>query len=285
MRLLSVAAVVLGCVVGQAALAAGEDAQSAKGKFESKGVSVEVGGAYAFRTTSSFGSDKILNVVVSNAGISTQFAKKWLDPWLDRRQFFEKRFKDDETAVINFEFTPEGVYQGVSYWLGSSNGCGYCAYGEAKSTVKLVAGRLAGTLSYKGEARSWEIAIDVPVASDDRGAALPAGGGDPGSAYLSYSAALKAGDAAAIKKLIVAPLVENMDKAEKSGELDSFVGMLAGSRYVDTVQVDSGFATAETAVLAVSGSGPVGKRAGQVLLRKEQGGWRVDDEILDMVVE
>jgi len=256
-----------------------------EGSFESQGVKVPIAGAYAFRTTSSAGSDAIINVVVSNGGIDADLARKLVDPWLDRRLFFEKRYENEETAVINFEFSPDGKFGGVSYQLGSGNGCGFCVSPAMKSTVKLAGGRLAGTLSCKEEGRAWEITLDVGVASDDHGAALPADGGEPAKAYLAYAAALKAGDAAALKKVIVASLAEQMAEAEKKGSIEGFLGFLGEDRWVDTVTVEKGFATPDTAVLVLKGEGPIGKRQGEVVMRREDGAWRVHDEILSAAIE
>ncbi len=269
----------LALTVVAAPLASAEDEGTwfAKGKFESGGISFGVSDAYAFRARSSFGDDQVIQVMVTNAGI----LEEKIHPWFDRKKAFDHRFKDDETATIYFEFSPKGDYQAVSYYLAPGNGCGYCSSSDVKSTVKLAGGKLAGTFSHQRKDRAWDITLDVPVASDDHGAALPAGGGEPGQAYLAYAAALKARDAAALKKVLLARRAAGMEQAEKANELPDFFAYLDEGRYADSVRVDRGFASADTAILLVSGDGPIGKRAGQALLRKEAGGWRVDDEILE----
>jgi hypothetical protein len=275
---LETAAVLSCCLLGPA-LAGAEDAGTwfANGKFASGTISFEVSDAYAFRSKSSFGEDQVIQVMVTNSGIREEA----IHPWLDRKKVFDKRFQDEETATIYFEFSPKGEYQAISYYLGSGNGCGYCSGGDVKSTVKLVGGKLAGAFSFQGKDRSWDITLDVPVAPDDHGAALPAGGGEPGKAYLAFAAAVKGRDAAALKKLLIARRLAGLEKAEKDGEIQDFLSYLDEGRYADTVKVEKGFATADTAILLVSGDGPIGKRAGQALVRKEAAGWRVDDEILE----
>jgi hypothetical protein len=46
----------------------------------------------------------------------------------------------------NLEFTPQGQWRGISYYLTSGNGCGYCT-SEVASTVKLSNGRLIANVT------------------------------------------------------------------------------------------------------------------------------------------
>jgi hypothetical protein len=274
-----VIAVTLLCMPGPAG-AAEQDLVGAKGTFRSGDVQFVVSDAYAFRTKESFGSGQVITVAVSNVGI----LEGNVDRWVDRKQVLEKRFKDDNTAVIYFEFSPEGAYRGMSYYLGPKNGCGYCS-GATKSGVKLVNGRLVGPFSYQKDDVSWDIQLDVPVSPDDLGTPLPPGGGDPGKVYAAFAAAVKDRDPEGLKKTLVAQRAEHVAGAEKSGRTNDYLDFVSGGRYVDTVRVVKGFVKPTHAILAVAGEGPVGKRAGQVLLLKEAAGWRVQDEILDMVTE
>jgi hypothetical protein len=258
--------------------AAPPDHIGAKGRFHSGDIQFGVSDAYAFRSKESLGSDQVITVAVSNVGI----LEGNIDRWVDRKQVLEKRFKDDKTAVIYFEFSPEGKYRGMSYYLGSGNGCGYCSSSTAQSAVKLVGGRLVGSFSDEKPDVGWDIQLDVPVASDDLGTPLPPGGGEPGKVYAAYAAAVKARDAASLKQTLVAQRVEHVAGAEKSGRTNAYLDFVSEGRYVDTVRVVKGFMKPTHAVLAIAGEGPVGKRVGQVLLLKEAAGWRVQDEILDM---
>jgi hypothetical protein len=256
------------------------DVVGGKGTFRSKDVQFSVGDAYAFRSKETFGSEQVITVAVTNGGI----IEGNVDRWVDRKQVLENRFKDDKTAVIYFEFSPEGNYRGMSYYLGPQNGCGYCS-GATKSGVKLVNGRLVGPFSHLKDDLSWDIELDVPVSSDDRGTPLPPGGGEPGKVYAAYAAAVKDRDAAGLKETLVAQRVEHLAGAEKSGRANDYLDFVSEGRYLDTVRVVQGFMKPTHAVLVVAGEGPVGKRAGQVLLLKEPKGWRVQDEILEMGTE
>jgi hypothetical protein len=271
-----VRAAVLLAVLAVPAISVAQAAEKApaSGTFTSKNISFTVRGGYAYPSLSSLGKEPIVNVAVSNDEITSSV----IDPFIDRKKAIDKYVADDRTAVINFEFTPAGKFDGVSYYLGSGNGCGYCSGPEMKSTVKLTAGRLVGQLTYKTKDVSWNIALDVPVASTDHGAALPAGGGEPGKAYQAYATAVRARNAAAVKKLMPEWRVNRMAKAEKDGQLNDYLDFLADEHGMASVKIDKGFATADTAVLVVTGKPREtggSERKGEVILTKEAGTWRV----------
>jgi len=271
--------VILALLVGVSAASAAEtDAAkaAAHGSFDSGGVAWDVKDAYAFRGKSSMGDDDVIVVAITNGG----FPRAAIDAWWDRKQALEQKFRGDrDTTLVYFEFSPAGEYQGLSYYIGSGNGCGYCS-GGVTSTVKLVGGKLVGGLKYKTSDRVFDVTLDVPVAGDDHGQPLPAGGGEPGKVYLAYHAALTAGDAAGLKRTLDGFMLEQMAKGEKTDNMPGFLAWLGGQRYLDTVIVDKGFATADKAVLIVSGSGPIGKRQGQVIMTREKDGWRFSEETI-----
>ena len=271
--------VILALLVGVISAAAAETGAvkaAAHGRFDSGGVAWDVNDAYAFNGKSSMGDDRVIVVAITNGG----FPREAIDGWWDRKQVLEQKFRGDgDTVLVYLEFSPAGEYQGLSYYIGSGNGCGYCSGGVA-STVKLAGGRLVGGVKSSGKDRIFDVTLDVPVASDDHGPALAAGGGEPAKVYLAYHAALKTGDAAALKKTLDAFMLGQMAKGEKNDDVAGFLSWLGGQRYLDTVSVDKGFATARTAVLLVSGSGPIGKRQGQVTLTREKDGWRFSDEVV-----
>ena len=269
-------------VCGVSGGAAAEPKPAATGKFDSSGVAWDVNDAYAFRGKSTMGRDDVIVVAITNGG----FPREVIDEWFDRRQALETKFRgnNSDIVLVFLEFSFQGEYQGLNYYIGPGNGCGWCSGGVA-STVKLVDGKLVGGLKYEAPDRVFEVTLDVPVASDDHGPALPAGGGEPGKVYLAYHEALKAGDAAALKKTLGEFTLKQMAKGEQNNDVAGFLAWLGGTRYLDTVKVDKGFATADRAVLLVSGSGSVGDRKGQVVLVREKSGWRVSDEAIGFAGE
>lgn len=264
-----------------AAAAAGavqpEDVEGrASGTFASRGTSFEVADAFAFRTTSSSGDRAVIAVAVSNAGFEDDFIGRYRD----RRYLLDNYFRDDETALVYFEFSPAGVYEGLSYSLGPGNGCGECG-GGVESTVRLTGGRLTGHLgaSDAGNGRSFSIELDVPVASDDFGASQGAGGGAPGAAYLAYHAAVLAGDAVALAPLVAGGLAEKLERAEKSGQIADFFAWLQ-SEHPARVKVTEAFVRGERALVLAAGEGGEGAVTSEVVLGRVDGAWRVEDEMV-----
>jgi hypothetical protein len=276
--------VILALLVGVSSVAAAENGAAkgaAHGRFDSSGVAWDVTDAYAFRGTSTMGRESVIVVAITNGG----FPREVIDGWWDRKQALEQKFRGNgDTVLVYLEFSPQGEYQALSYYIGPGNGCGYCS-GGVTSTVKLVGGKLVGGLKYSAKDRVFDVMLDVPVASDDHGAALPAGGGEPGKVYLAYHEALKAGDASGLKKTLDSFMREQMAKGEQSNDVAGFLAWLGGQRYLDTVRVEKGFAKADSAVLIVAGSGPIGNRRGQVTLAREKDGWRVSDEVVSSASE
>jgi hypothetical protein len=248
----------------------------ASGTFASRGTSFEVADAFAFRTSSSTGERPVIAVAVSNAGFEDDFIGRYRD----RRYLLDNYFRDDETALVYFEFSPAGDYQGLSYSLGPGNGCAYCS-GGVVSTVRLAGGRLAGHLgaSDAGNGRSFSIEMDVPVASDEFGASQGAGGGAPGAAYLGYHAAVVAGDALALAPRIAGGMAEKLERAERNGQLADFFAWLQ-SEHPARVRVTEAFVRGDRALVLTAGESGEGAVTSEVVLGRVDGAWRVEDEMV-----
>src|SRR5215213_6798010 len=119
----------------------------ASGEFSSGDLTVPITDAYAFEGKSSMGKEPALIIAVSNGSFNADA----LNGWHDRKAMIETYMKNADTAIIYFERAPDGTYSGLSYYLGSGNGCGYCSGSDQKSTVALKGGRLVGTLSGSGD--------------------------------------------------------------------------------------------------------------------------------------
>lgn len=265
---------------GAAGAAIAEGAQ-ASGTFSSLGVSFDVTDAYAFASEASFGDDRVIAVAVSNAGFNDEF----LSRYRDRRHLLDNYFRDDQTGLVYFEFSPAGEYQGFSYYLGSGNGCGYCG-GGVESTVKLSGGRLVGTLKHKDaeDEREFVVELDAAIAGDDFGASQGEGGGDPGLAYLAYHAAVSGSDAAALRAVAGAGTLENLDASEKDGKTAEYFAYLR-DQHADSVRVTDALVQGDRALVLVAGERSYGKIVGEAILSRVDGAWRVDDEMLQLEME
>jgi hypothetical protein len=263
-----------------AASAWGADADpaTARGSFASKDLALEVRSAVAFRGRSFLSDDDALIVAVTNARVHAEA----LADYYDRRRAVEKRIRDADTGVVYFEFRRDGSYRGLSYYFVPGNGCGFCT-SEVVSTVRLNGARLSGRLKGSEKERSFDIVLDVPLMSDDHGAALAADGGPPGAAYLAYHAALVRRDRAQLKPLLSLDRQQTWAQAEKKGDLGGFVDYLASEHPERSERIVRGFVKGNTAVLLVTGDSRIGPLSGEALLMKENGVWHVDDELMDLV--
>ncbi|KAB2959194.1 MAG: hypothetical protein F9K18_11690 [Thermoanaerobaculia bacterium] len=276
------AAVIALASLGAAAPGAEEEVRgSATGRFASRGISFEVADAYAFPADATLGEERVLAVAISNSGFNEEFISRYRD----RRSLLDNYFRDDQTALVYFEFTPDGVYRGLSYYLESGNGCGYCS-GGVTSTVRRTGGRLVGRLSSEDaeSERSFSIDLDVPVAGEEFGRAQGAGGGDPGAAYLAFHQAVVAGDAAGLRASVGQNLRETLANAEQAGQGAEYLAWLKGE-HAATVLVTEGYVDGDRALLILAGERGSGKVAGEAILVRERDAWKVDDEMFELVLE
>ena len=191
-------------------------------------------------------------MAVSNAG----FKASSLDAFYDKAGAIHDRFADEDAKVVNFEFDPNGKYTGLSYYFESGDGCGFCYDSKVKSTVKVSGGRLAGTISYKGDDRQFDVTFDVPMPPKSWGDPLPKDGGAPGKAWLAYHAALEARDKKAIYALLDADMKAMWAKDEKDGDLDGWIEYLWHDQHtmLKTIQIGRRFRNGDRAVVLFTGS-------------------------------
>ena len=254
---------------------------TAKGVFKSGAVEMPVSSAVAFRGRDLFSPEReALIVAISHA----KFAAGVVESYSDRKRAIDRRFKDDETVVVYLSFTPEGKWRGLSYYFGPGNGCGFCT-SDVTSGVTLSGGRLAGALTGGGKDRTLDVTLDVPLMTDDHGAALAADGGEPGRAYLAYHAALVKGDEPEIRSLLPPDRMKQWDKAQVTGDLPKFVNYLRDEHGLRSVKVGKGWSKGDRAVLLIAGEGFTGPVTGEVTLFREKGTWRVDDELTESKIE
>lgn len=109
---------------------------------------------------------------------------------------------------------------------------------------------------------------------------LAAGGGAPGKAYLSYVAAMKAGDVDALAKLMPKARAQMMLAHRKDPEFEKQLGFLR-SMAPAAMAVTGGSETAEGAELQVEGKDADANRVdGTVTMILDGGAWRLEKEDL-----
>jgi len=256
-----------------AAPVAAEEPRQASGSFSGRNASFEPTGAYAFHSVVGMDDAKGIRIAVSNAG----FIAEGIDAYYDRRHYIDTYFRDAETQVVYFDFALSGAYRGMSYNFGSGDGCGFCYDGTVVSTVQLAGGRAKGKVKLApkpGEAH-WDVDIDVPIASSDYGAALPAGGGDPGKAYAAYHAALATGKTDAVKSFLTEDMQEGWAK-----DGDEIVSSYRKDHPEKSFKIVNGWVRGDRALLLIEGETPYMNATSEVQLVKEKGTWRIDNEMM-----
>ena len=255
------------------------DQPQATGKFTSSKVEFAVKGAYAYWDRS---SDKpLIEVAVSNDG----FVPAGFDSFYDPKPVIDTQFADEQTAVIYFQFEPNGRYHGMHFYLGSGDGCGFCSDSSAKSTVTTSGGRAKGSLKFKGDKHAYDISFDVPIAPKDFGTELKGDGGDIGAAYKAYNKAMSGDNNKAVFDLLDSNLQAQWKKQEKAGKLAGYLDYRADKVHwnLKEASVVRGFQRDNTAVLLVKGhSGTIDHIHGQVVLTKESGRWKISDEVYEV---
>ena len=268
-------AIVIAAFVPFLSLAA-EDAQ-VSGKFEGTKKRFDVGGGYAYWIHDS-SDGPLIEVAVSNS----TFKASYFDAFYDPRPVIETLFVDDQTAVVYFQFEPNGKYHGMSYYLASGDGCGFCYDGSVKSTVKIAGQRVKGRLSWSGDNRGFDITMDVPIAPKEWGKPVEKDGSDQAKVFRAYNAAMDKGDQKAVFKMLDSETRDIWKKQEKNGKLDAYLDYRSEKVHwrLKNARIVSGYARDNQAVLLVKASSPlIDHIHGQVLLTKEGDGWKIADEI------
>lgn len=258
------------------------ETSSASGSFTSKTIVMPVNTAMAFRGKSAIDKSDVIVVAVTNAKMHPDA----LADYYDRRRAIEQRIKDKDTPVVYFEFHPDGKYRAYSFYFASGNGCGYCSGNMGiTTTTRLANGRLKGSVKGTDTDRNFEVSLDVPVASDDHGAPLPADGGAPGKAYREYHDALVKGDLKALRVVLPDEQRGDLDKAIKDGKTKSYLNFLTKEHPTQSVKIVKGWSNAKRAVILFDGESSVLKLTGEALLVNEGGTWRIEDELTELVMK
>jgi hypothetical protein len=157
-----------------------------------------------------------------------------------------------------------------------------------QSTVRLTNGRLTGKLSYpKGDdpKRWFDVTLNVPVASDDYGVAQGAGGGEPGKAYLAYHRALYGEDEQAIRALLSEEKRSKWAQAAEEGKGEAFLVYLR-KEHPQEVRVTEAYIKGDRSLILLEGKGVTGSEysvRGEAVLSREQGAWRLEKEIFQII--
>ena len=253
------------------------DEATVTGKFEGTKKRFDAGGGYAYWINDP-NDGPLIEVAVSNSS----FKSSYFDAFYDPRPAIDTLFVDDQTAVVYFQFEPNGKYHGLSYYLTSGDGCGFCYDPKVKSTVRIAGNHAKGKLSYTGDDRGFDIDMDVPIAPKEWGKPIDKDASDQARAFRAYNAAMDKGDQKAVFKLLDAATRGIWTTQEKKKNLDAYLDYRAEKVHwrLKDARIVGAFARGDQAVLLVKASSPlIDHIHGQVLLTKEADGWKIADEM------
>jgi ketosteroid isomerase-like protein len=167
----------------------------------------------------------------------------------------------------------------------SFNTSGYGTFELQRRDDGHVAGSwvLAQPESFFDQTYDFDLSFDLAV-TPLPGAPLPADGGEPGRAYRAWLAALAKGDVAALRQLVDSEHAYRFPEDDSSNAKESIKDLRDGTPL--QVEISRGLVDGDRAVLWVEGSDRDDiRRAGRVLMVREGGEWRFDEDDLESVDE
>jgi hypothetical protein len=169
--------------------------------------------------------------------------------------------------------------------VAQQSGNSVCDFEATKFDTKMVEGRLF--LKEPNESFGHKYQFDVkfstpvtdtvvPVVDENTGKPLPAGGGEPGAAYLAYDKAVASGDLAAMKKFAADEKTKKQMSDPKAKEM---LEMMKAMRATN-IKIVKGFINGDRATLHLEGKDPMGggKATAVVRMLKVNGQWCIEKE-------
>jgi hypothetical protein len=199
-------------------------------------------------------------------------------------------FAQDDSAKLMLTLAPDKLVTQQYVWISPGSNLSYSSNEVGKYTAKPAAkGRIAGHYAYTdddAEGPICDITFDIaqigtvdeaPPPPPPPGQPLPAGGGEPGKAYLALNRAVQAGDIDAILAMLPAARAAEMRKARQDpGFAEQFAFMQAMT--AQNVKIKSGRIDGDKAWLEFDGTEGDTLRSGTVEMVREAGRWSVVSE-------
>jgi len=180
----------------------------------------------------------------------------------------------------------EGVSQQY-LWISPGSNLSYSGSEVGKYQAKAApAGRMAGHYHYASDDKEGpicDIEFDVPIIGDQAhapplpGQPLPAGGGEPGKAYLALNHAMLTGDVDALSHLLAPAQAAEMQKARNTPEFGQQLLMMRAMT-ASKVRIKGGRIDGDHATLEFDGEEGGEPRSGTVEMTRVDGRWTVVKE-------
>lgn len=193
----------------------------------------------------------------------------------------DQSWDQDESARL--ELTVEGGVVGQQYlWISPGTNVSYSSnevghYTAAKSAKDRVSGEYRFSPE-DGQELDCRVTFDLALLGDPKdappppGVALPAGGGEPGAAYLAMNKAVQAGDFDAMLKLMPPDRVAMMQDARKDPDFAAQMALMQAMSPTQ-VTISGGRMDGDRAWLEFTAVESGQPRAGTAEMHREDGRW------------
>lgn len=263
-------AVGIGLLVGTAPVAAA-DGPSVKGTFTVNGKATALPYVYVWAAEKGFYQE-------SDPAYTVLFVEKAVEV-RDLGGFVSGAAYVELGLTRTAEFGDEASWQVYSQSIvmaadagGNVSGGTYPALELTSTGPDTFAGRVqtAEPLDFFGDTIAYDLTFSAPVSDPHApiGDLLPAGGGEPGAAYLAWVKALHSGDLAQIKKLVPPEMAAELESEDAAMGLDFMRAMTPAD-----VTVTGGSSDGDMAILKVEGTLDGEPVKGEVTMQKMHGRW------------
>jgi hypothetical protein len=237
--------------------------------------------AYAYRGPDPWDKSKTITTVV--------FADKPIDAAAanaanDRGEAVEDQLRKAEATRVDLNIAGDGSLQNVNInspgYSGSQSGSGWFTLKLVKNDEKRIEGTFrTNEEADKKEGRYYDLKFALDIAgAPDRGAALPADGGEPAKAYRAYVAALGKGDIDALAKTMTKERSSELLSHRNDPDFKMMFAFVQQSA-LKNPKYSKGFVKGDTATLEWNGKdGDGNATTSTATMLKEDGAWRLAKE-------
>ncbi len=259
------------------------DGGKADGSLTANGKKFALTHAYARRHKSPFDKTKtVVEVIIIDKEISAEAQSDEFEFMRaqDKQELsgFTATIDDDKAIISATVFSPafKKMHQ-------------FSAVGMQKLDLKsITAARVAGSVSmakpddFFDEKYQYNATFDVPIAKPTgppappvlKGTPLPAGGGEPGKAYMAYLKLMAGGD---MKKFLNAVTAERAKEASSDPDFKKLFPLIQAMQ-AKNIKVTSGAVDGNDATLLATGKDGDDVSNGKITMAKESGQWKVAKE-------
>jgi hypothetical protein len=180
---------------------------------------------------------------------------------------------------VFLEVADDGTCRGISYSFGPGDECEYCRGDRAESKIAVVGDRILGWIRWQEPRLTLDATLDVTASEASLGEPLAEGGGEPGAAYLAYHQSIRSRDEVSLRMVFSGAVNAAWEEAREAGQGEGYLESWAVDHVTEVLGL-AGWSREDRALLLVDGERGGQEMRAEVLLVREEGSWRVDDEMV-----